>query len=652
MTRPSPKKRDAGEFVRSYFRKAAGEVVAFLNENPSTINTLPRDDEHWRAKAAKEGFGAGEVVRRDGWVFVEGTSFRSVADGSFSISAGPPETHTEQVASKDVCDAISRDMEELIEHTARDLELAVGAFVDDKRLHTAVLCRSEVLDAWPWTTQTEAGRLLDVLTLGRLPPARSPSVPKQAALGVWGDWMAKGCKRLGNTDLAERIKAQTELDLAEGRAVFHSFVTEHPDTRRPWWLRGAAMASIMVAEKRIRDDARRPAIAIDAGHAHQSMLGHVRDLSAEYAAFMDPQGDSERIAPVGNSYLMMKAPDGRIEPLQLRLDIGDHNDGLGALIVHALQRMTQTGSQASMLRHYATLQRLFSIEGGRTGEFRWTLDAHMQAMGYGERVTHDRERRKQVALAVSALTRFELVAKERNGEKAWIAPLFSFDLKAVTDWKDPDSLEGARLRVNPLIYRGVRKESGRLGANFGWAPSTLPEIDHVRYPYAHALGLILPIRFRLRWNEGHDSVHLKGASLLSMAGIAYTKRRASVCWSALENNLAQLQKHNALGAISWKGEPWTLDGVAILEVPDWVRDRTLHGVRPVEQRALTRILTGGELRAWRKDSELSRSEAALRLGVSLSTIQRAERAPEKRLTKGLAAAFLPYLNESALDAAE
>ena len=69
-----------------------------------------------------------------------------------------------------------------------------------------------------------------------------------------------------------------------------------------------------------------------------------------------------------------------------------------------------------------------------------------------------------------------------------------------------------QLTINPLLYAGVREpgEHGRLGRNWHPAPVELAQVDDVRHPHTIALGLLLPIRWRLALEEGKDHITLTG----------------------------------------------------------------------------------------------------------------------------------------------
>jgi hypothetical protein len=81
------------------------------------------------------------------------------------------------------------------------------------------------------------------------------------------------------------------------------------------------------------------------------------------------------------------------------------------------------------------------------------------------------------------------------------------------------ALQGLELVIHPALYEGVRRADGSIGRLWAPAPTELATIDHARFPYALALGLILPIRWRWDTADGLDHLTLTGEKLLDTAGI-------------------------------------------------------------------------------------------------------------------------------------
>jgi DNA-binding XRE family transcriptional regulator len=137
---------------------------------------------------------------------------------------------------------------------------------------------------------------------------------------------------------------------------------------------------------------------------------------------------------------------------------------------------------------------------------------------------------------------------------------------------------------------------------------------------------VLPIRFRWAWaEEKKNHLVLTGKNLLSAAGIPYDPRRPGETWEKLERNLEELRRIQGLGRWEWDvGAKNTLSGLCRLYPAAWQLDRTLHGLKPPELPPGPSVLTGDELKAWRKAKGWTQAEAAHQLGVSQFTISVSE----------------------------
>ncbi|MDP3278743.1 MAG: hypothetical protein Q8Q09_26365 [Deltaproteobacteria bacterium] len=408
------------------------------------------------------------------------------------------------------------------------------------------------------------------------------------------------------------------------------------------FFRASLAARAFVAWRAIERDLARPVIAVDATQPHHELMSGWRDLPKNLGRRNEKRfrrkldGDG----PNAIDRLEILAPDGRAVQLTLPYAPEDNQAGSAGNLQDAVIRTLQQWQGAEGIRHWAVMQRLLSVEGGRTGSVRWSLEAHLNALGYAERNRRDPEVRKRVAAQVEMLTRLELAVYAPDGKLRARAPLITattkYDALHGSEW----SLEGMELRVNSWLYRGVRNpETGELGTAWYPAPVELAQIDHSKFPYAIVLGLILPMRWR--WDLGRqDYCILKGASLLSAAGIRYSKHDPKRSWDTLRNNLDELQTRGGLGHYEWDESPWTLDGACRLYPPQLARERTLHGLRPHEVPPPPSVLTGEELVQWRSLKGWSQSMTARELGVSLITIKRAERNPKAALGPSIRKAIL------------
>jgi hypothetical protein len=365
---------------------------------------------------------------------------------------------------------------------------------------------------------------------------------------------------------------------------------------------------IASADLDVREAQRRPAIALDAGSVHHELLSGWRDL---------PKDRRLRKAPVRDGWAEIIYPG---KQLGLRLSVQD----LPERIIHAVREWKHWQG----LRHWAALQLLFT-DAGRTGRIRWTLEAHLDALGYGDRSRRDTKVRTTVAAEVEALTRMEIAIYHPDGTVRLRGPVLAVTQRGEAMRGSQWALEGLELVIHPVLYEGVRKSSGEIGRLWAPAPMELARIDHVRHPHALALGLILPIRWRWDLNDENDHVILTGAKLMEAAGIELKSHHPSRAWNTLRENLEELTRVGGLGRYEWlPGEEWSLHGRCRLVQPQWARERMVLGILPIESPPRPQVLQGADFAAWRKSHNWTQIQAAQMLKVSLRTIERTEGAPE------------------------
>lgn len=375
-------------------------------------------------------------------------------------------------------------------------------------------------------------------------------------------------------------------------------------------LTGGDVALLYLAEQAVEKDRRRPAAAIDAGALHHTFLSGMAKLPKHRPHVF------EEVEMEGVRLELLSPDKGAI---QLTLPWGGSRSLLEKLAVALREWRGPEG-----LRHWTAILRLLSVEGGRSGSVRWTVDDHLEALGVAPAKRTERRHRERAARLVELMTRLELAALSPDGKEWRRWPLLivgerSGHLKG-SEW----ALDGMVLQIHPLLYRGVRKENGKLGSNWFPAPVEVAQIDHVRFPYAIPLGVLLPIRWRLALGDQRDHLAISGAKLLELGGIPYRAREPSWAWRALDRNLLELQRKRGLGRWEWdEGRP-SLAGICRLYPTEWQMDRAIYGVRPYELPPGPAIVTGDELRAWRVERSLTQAEAAKRLGVNQATISRAE----------------------------
>lgn len=509
-------------------------------------------------------------------------------------------------------DLVKAESEALIERTATDIDAAVLRHIPAP-LRLAVLApERNLVGRWPWPREAEAvplgpainPRPFDPGVMLSLLSALSPTLPPGESLpGAWPATVAPA-------DIAFWLGGDmTDMELW---SELLSPTLGHVSS----WNAAAVLYAVLQAVER---DQRRPAVAIDAGKVHADLLEGWRDLPKDTRKDMIREPHSGRIE--------LLAPG---KCVQLALDLGPST--LSEAMTLALRDLRSWGG----LRNWAALQRLFSVEGGRQGMVRWTLDGHLEALGYSPQERTRAPVRSKIAREVEAFAHLELAAYDQHGKLRERRPLVMvgsrFERLRGSEWR----LDGMELQINPLLYRGVREEGGELGSNWHPAPVELARMDHVRHPYAYSLGLILPIRWRLALAEGRDHLHYTGESVLRLAGIKYSRHDPGKAWGALERDLEELHRIGHVGRWEWVDAPRTLAGMLDLYPATWMMDRTLRGVRPVELPPGPPVLTGDELKAWRKARGLTQARAAEVLGVRKITILRAEKRPEGQLSPYLA----------------
>ncbi len=514
------------------------------------------------------------------------------------------------------------------EHAGAVAELAAGLLVDAARrcvspaLLAAVLARPQLSARWPWfvttTTPTPSTPTTPPSAIDRalwstfcLAYALKPPLNGELGIYAWPDeaglaevlnWLRAG----GRIAEAEHA-AVMEKAAASGGSYFETVQLKDGTTVD---VRCAAL--LYAAELAVERDRARPAIALDAGKHHHALLAGLSNLDMEH------DRDLRRVE--------LFARGGAV---QLALpNIPDLT--LSEALLLQLRGMDDMG-----LRNWLALQRLFSVEGGRSGRIVWTLDGHLEALGYAPQERTRKDLRRKRAADVELLTTLELVVYESDGKVRDQRPLLLVEGRTKRDDGGEDWLtEAMVMTINPLLYGGVRAEDGTVGTYWMPAPIELAKVDHVRHPYTPILGAILPIRSR--WKNGQPLI-LSGESLLALAGIPFRPGHPGAAWLKLERDLAELRRIGGLGGWTWRDGAPSLAGMCELTPPLWVQDRFIHKVKPKELTPGLQTLTGAELRELRKRNSWTQGELAQRLGVSQAKVSRAERMGSERLPADLVA---------------
>jgi DNA-binding XRE family transcriptional regulator len=322
---------------------------------------------------------------------------------------------------------------------------------------------------------------------------------------------------------------------------------------------------------------------------------------------------------------------------QIRLNFGDC-DGQAAL-VEALAQM-----KGNQICHWLAFLKQAQRSKGQT--FAWDLREHQQNLGQKASWLRDKRSREDTLRGAVALLRLELECTTTidGQEKGFRGPLivtsgefFTREEEVIEDGRDDgikvthvvsEIRDGYFAKINSVLFRGAWDDGkpGRL--RFPVSPG-LPACK----PSAAALGAILAIRWHhdLFGRQPKDHVALSGQKALELCGIGekYRRNDPSKAWASLYRSLKELQKARHLGEWDWSSRPEQLDGVLrFFPHPDLL-DKTVLELHPIPPPPST----GAELKSWRQDRKMAQDEAAKFLGVGLNTVNRAEKSPDKRLSR-------------------
>lgn len=521
------------------------------------------------------------------------------------------------------------------DNLAAELARGIAGFARElvqPKLLDAVLARPEVAVRWPWpqpwprrsdpgpTWTTWAALRGSLLP----PPSRKQATnpdhdwwwPGEAAPAEVIRWAQDTLNRL------EDGRGDAELENVEAGRIplYPPLVTPAGDV-----LPGGGLALLYLAEQEVDQDRRRPVLAVDANREHHDLLTGWGGL--DKPSHQTPGHVPQKWATRSEDrvWLELFAP-GLSTQLTLPLD--------GMAIHDELIRSLKQLADWEGVRNWAALLRLLSVEGGRAGWVRWTLDDHLAALGYNPSWRRNPETRERVARMVEMFTKVELGVRTESRE--WERrPLVLVGSRFGHLEGSRALLDGMELQINPLLYRGVRNlETGEVGRY--WFP-TVPEVaqlDHRIYAPALMLGLLLPIRWR--WDLGErDHTALSGQNLLSTARITHRKHRPGETWDRLERNLDKLVELNALGR--WEADDGgrALDAVYRLYPPQWALDRLRHHVPVLESKPDELPKTGDELRAWREGKGWTQAKLARALGLNRQTVVNAEKRGSGPLTRAV-----------------
>ena len=484
--------------------------------------------------------------------------------------------------SFNLLNAISK---KVIDDTAITIHASLALFVSTKR-HQAVVDR--LIHAWPWTFQQQTNHVVSLLQgLVLAGVLRIDTIGLDIVTGGADTRLAMAwAKTILDNQQIETTPPRREIGTYLKRKATPNdlSITWNDDTHhKTITLSTARIALLYLANQDVDQGIKRQAIAIDASRTHHDLLIGWRDCPKL------PRETASRELIHEGTKIRLLVP-GRSVQLDLPLDGYKSLHDATIIVLRDLQ-----GWEG--IRHWAALQRLFAVEGGRMGWVRWTLDDHMNALGYSKRTRESKHRQEAIAKQVEMLTKIELEVCTKESKTASQRPLLLVGEKSGKITNSQFNLDGMVLQINPLLYRSVRDDkTKKLGTHWLPGPAELSQVDHARHPYTITLGLILPIRWRWRLAEGFDHVALKGRSLRSISGIKRRPRHHTRAWTALERDLKKLQRIGGISQWNWKGTPWHEESICRLYPPQWVLDRAVRGILPEERRPESTPITGRDLK--------------------------------------------------------
>lgn len=621
LTLPAPDLRAA---FRARFERLVDALAEVLKDDLRSVVVIPQASDpaahrHWIARMETERTGAAHLTHY----------WQALAITPAAVAPEPPWTFGDALR-------LTREgLDDVAATLADELRFSVETFVP-KKFRAAVLGRAEIVQGWP-RPRREASvaafalhaltTAVQVLPTDEHPPSHhvvgytdkgQPILfyywPPKAATAEVAEWARKGLRPVGDALLAEAVAGKIPSD------VFH------PHEDRVYRIPAAGLAVLHLAERAVLEDARKPAIAIDSSKVHHGLVGGMRDWPRDGKRHRGASIDA-RIRAEEEIQRVELLAEGSTVQLHLPMPAFE---GMHDHAVEALRRLRG----AKGLRHWAALLRLFSVEGGRSGTYRWLLDEHLAAMGYDERRQRDPEVRAEAAREVEALAALELALYTQGGvlreRRRLLLETGRFERLVGSEYR----LDGIEFQMNQRVFGGVRASTGEIGARWMPAPIELAAIDHVRHPYAHGLGMLLAIRFRWRLDEHADHVALTGENLLRMAGIRLEKARPGRAWERLRRTLDVLQEVRQLDHYQWTPEDdaWSPAAICRLYAADWTLDRAARGVLPDERPPdKDRPVNGRELKTWRSKKGWSQRKTAERLKVTSMAISKAEARPDEPL---------------------
>lgn len=543
---------------------------------------------------------------------------------------------------------------------ASEVADAVAALVEPD-IADAVLARPHVADFWPIRltvrlTETDADAWAVLRARRQLPegPAAGPDDALQAAL--WLHQRLPGDEPAVEVDRTIQIRGEA-VRVRQLRPATWAEARRLTDERKLYvsvrgWP-GYGLALLWAAREAIRAGSSRSALAVDAGSVPVGLVAGMMRVPKDPRRVGSAARRKIRPGPAGDDGIARIALLAPGQNAQLELPIAA-DGAIAPYVATAVRRIL--GSEG--LRHWLGMVRLWSVEGGRSGRVRWTLDDHIAAVGLGSDAARRPEVRDEVRALVETLWQLELVTYERDGCVRTRDKLFTvWQRRETAAERNGWQLEGAIVQINPELWSGVRRrlrtgEPGKLGTNWWPTATELAQIDHRAFPYAAGLGFQISAWFRWAHGDGwphgtgpgDEVLHRSARTLMSACGMTHDAGRPGRSWARLGRELDELVARDVLASWVWLDEPG-LDAQIELRPAPWQIDRAVYGVRPVERPVVVGRevpTTGSELRVWRETKGWSLRRLAAEVGVTAPSVSRAEAGGDRKLGKRLAARVRAY----------
>jgi hypothetical protein len=327
-------------------------------------------------------------------------------------------------------------------------------------------------------------------------------------------------------------------------------------------------------------------------------------------------------------------------PRSSQLAIPDQSVVVGKRIDEDLVCAILDELHADGLRDWIVLHRM-AAQHGRTGKFVWSWREHREQTAYARRITSknltDEEANREVMARLWKLKGAELweLVGERNGDETWkrVGPFGLIDIPLIGKKKHGHSLELAGILMNPELYTGATKSAN---AYFALLPNEVLDLD------GPCLRLATLLAFEMRYARDQEGILTRTAGVLweyaTVRGGQPDPKRWAEAASTLHRALDELVRSGALGTWS-QIDPEEVTPATRYELRParWWRDQVILDVPPeMGPPRSTRPTNGAELKAWREKRGWSQEEAAVKLSVGRSTLQRAEVASNEKKPLGRA----------------